>query len=293
MNFIEWHIGDYLRDTAHLSMLEDAAYRRLLDRYYTSEQPLPADVRACCKLARASTAAERAAVAAVLREFFILGPDGYRQTRADAEIARYQDKQRKARASAEARWSQTERNANAYANAPPNAMRPHMRSDMQTQSERNADGMHRAPVPSPQSPDTNTKDQRAHTREVCACALAEVRKSFPQADESADLVALVEQGATPAEIGAIAAEAVTKGKGWPWVVTTVIGRRQDAAKLTLAPKPQPPWHETRSGIVAKGVELGVGEWSEAEWHAGRAPQWPTYQAKVYAAAGYEPPRMSA
>lgn len=149
------------------------------------------------------------------------------------------------------------------------------------------------PPPASASASAEKKEEREHTRGVCALALAEVRKSFPLADESADLLALVEQGATPGEIGAIAAEAATKGKGWPWVVTTVVGRRQDAAKLALAPKPEPPWHETRSGIVAKGVELGVGEWSEAEWHAGRAPQWPTYQAKVYAAAGYEPPRMSA
>lgn len=42
MNFYEHHLGDYMRDTAHLSMIEDAAYRRLLDAYYIREAPLPA-----------------------------------------------------------------------------------------------------------------------------------------------------------------------------------------------------------------------------------------------------------
>lgn len=89
MNYYEHHLGDYIRDTAHLSMIEDSAYRRLLDTYYAREKPLPADVAACCKLARAHSEEERAAVAYVLGEFFKLGEDGHRQARADAEIARY------------------------------------------------------------------------------------------------------------------------------------------------------------------------------------------------------------
>ena len=278
MNYYEHHLGDYAAATAHLSWDEDMAYQRLMRAYYRTEKPIPADIKAACRLVRADSRSQRDAVASVLREFFELLDDGWHQRRCDAEITRYRDKQAKASRSANARWATKPTHSEGNANASTDAMRTH--------SEGNA--------PRHQTPDTReTKDQREHIRGVCALALAEVRKSFPLADESADLLALVEQGATPGEIGAIAAEAATKGKGWPWVVTTVVGRRQDAAKLALAPKPEPPWHETRSGIVAKGVELGVGEWSEAEWHAGRAPQWPTYQAKVYAAAGYEPPRMSA
>ena len=278
MNYYEHHLGDYAAATAHLSWDEDMAYQRLMRAYYRTEKPIPADIKAACRLVRADSRSQRDAVASVLREFFELLDDGWHQRRCDAEITRYRDKQAKASRSANARWATKPTHSEGNANASTDAMRTH--------SEGNA--------PRHQTPDTReTKDQREHIRGVCALALAEVRKSFPLADESADLLALVEQGATPGEIGAIAAEAATKGKGWPWVVTTVVGRRQDAAKLALAPKPEPPWHETRSGIVAKGVELGIGEWSEAEWHAGRAPQWPTYQAKVYAAAGYEPPRMSA
>ncbi|MCX8016610.1 MAG: YdaU family protein [Rhodocyclaceae bacterium] len=105
MNYYEHHLGDYVRDTAHLSMLEDAAYRRLLDAYYIRERPLPCSLDECCKLARAYSDQEREAVAYVLREFFVLQDDGYHNRRADAEIARYRDKQVKARRSAQARWS--------------------------------------------------------------------------------------------------------------------------------------------------------------------------------------------
>jgi hypothetical protein len=64
-------------------------------------------------MAKASTPAQRKAVDQVLAEFFELRDGSYHQKRADSEIARYQDKQRKAKASAEARWSQSGRNANA------------------------------------------------------------------------------------------------------------------------------------------------------------------------------------
>lgn len=66
MNSYEHHIGDYARGTAHLTMLEDGALRRLLDRYYCTEQGIPA-VQAH-RIARAHADAEVAAVDTVLRE---------------------------------------------------------------------------------------------------------------------------------------------------------------------------------------------------------------------------------
>lgn len=86
MNFYPHHIGDYVSATAHLSLLEHGAYRTLIDLYYSREGPLPVDVAACCRLARASSKEERKAVETVLREFFVETPEGWRQTRCDREI---------------------------------------------------------------------------------------------------------------------------------------------------------------------------------------------------------------
>lgn len=91
MNYYEHHLGDYVRDTAHLTMLQDGAYHRLLAAYYIREKPLPADHKECFKLARANTKSERTAVVRVLEEFFKLGPAGYQQKRADEQIAQYQE----------------------------------------------------------------------------------------------------------------------------------------------------------------------------------------------------------
>jgi uncharacterized protein YdaU (DUF1376 family) len=145
MNFWNRHIGDIIRDTVSLTMLEDGAYNRLLDQYYQTERPLPLDKKMVYRLARATSAPERKAVDFVLATFFREGPDGYHQKRCDAEIATYAEKQRKAQASANARWNRSERNANADAN--PSS--EHDATDMRTHSEGNA---HQAPVANHQSP---------------------------------------------------------------------------------------------------------------------------------------------
>lgn len=87
MNFIKWHLGDYIAATAHLSWDEDCAYRRLLDVLYKNEVPLPTDIGQTCRLVRATTPEQRQAVEQVLGEFFTLTTEGWRQTRADKEIA--------------------------------------------------------------------------------------------------------------------------------------------------------------------------------------------------------------
>ena len=92
LNYYEHHIGDYDADTAHLSWFEDMAYTRLMRLYYRKELPVPGDVNEACRLVRAQTKEQRQAVETVLREFFVLGADGWRQKRCDADIDRYQKK---------------------------------------------------------------------------------------------------------------------------------------------------------------------------------------------------------
>mgnify|MGYP001312339907 CR=1 FL=1 len=119
MNYYEHHLGDYAQATAHLSFVEDAAYSRLLRKYYAEEQPLPADLRAVQRLVGARSEDEREAVEVVLKEFFTLEEDGWHNKRADAEIAKVHGKREKARRSAEARWNAnaSESNANASKDA--------------------------------------------------------------------------------------------------------------------------------------------------------------------------------
>ena len=104
MNFYSFHIGDYASATRHLTWMEDAAYRRLLDVYYVKEGPLPADLRQVYRLAVASTPEQRDAIDIVLQEFFVLTDAGYTHMRCEQEIACAAEKKNKAAQSARARW---------------------------------------------------------------------------------------------------------------------------------------------------------------------------------------------
>lgn len=116
--------GDYLRDTAHLALVEHGAYRRLLDHYYSTGSPLPKEEVALYRLAGAFDENERAAVDSVLAKFFELKADGYHNRRADREIADRVERQanlsRSGRNGAQKRWSKPDSHPNSQANGHPN-----------------------------------------------------------------------------------------------------------------------------------------------------------------------------
>jgi uncharacterized protein YdaU (DUF1376 family) len=87
VNYYERHLGDYAKDTGHLSMAEHGAYTLLLDRYYATEMPIPADL--VYRVAHARSGGERACVDRVLAEFFVLVDGAYINKRAGLDIARY------------------------------------------------------------------------------------------------------------------------------------------------------------------------------------------------------------
>jgi len=105
MHYYSFNIGDYASHTQRLSLLEDLAYRRMLDAYYLGERPLngcTADVAR-----EIGMLDHMEAVQYVLDKFFKRTETGFSNVRCDEEIAHYHDKQSKAsnagRASAQRR----------------------------------------------------------------------------------------------------------------------------------------------------------------------------------------------
>ena len=93
MNFYPFHVGDYAAHTRHLTMMEDLAYRRLLDAYYLGERPLNGCVS---DVARSVGMVEHLeAVGYVLKTFFQHDGDQFSNKRCDAELAHYLDKKEK------------------------------------------------------------------------------------------------------------------------------------------------------------------------------------------------------
>lgn len=93
MNYYKRHLGDYAKDTRHLTTLQHGIYSVLMDHYYATEEPIPAG-----KAARIAQAPQ-GDVELVLSDFFELSEDGtvWRHKRIDAEIADYQGKAEKNR----------------------------------------------------------------------------------------------------------------------------------------------------------------------------------------------------
>jgi uncharacterized protein YdaU (DUF1376 family) len=86
LNFYKHYIGDYQRDTGHLSLAEHGAYRLMLDTFYATEKPLPTDRKSLYRLLRADGPAERKAIDVIASEFWTETESGLVNERANSEI---------------------------------------------------------------------------------------------------------------------------------------------------------------------------------------------------------------
>ena len=126
MHYYQFNIGDYQSHTAHLSELEDLAYRRLLDWIYLHEKPIPLEVNEVARNIRMRTHCE--SIAIVLQEFFIRTDSGWVSDRVQREIAKAGEKSQKASQSAKVRWDanalRTQSEGNATHNTVPITQNP-------------------------------------------------------------------------------------------------------------------------------------------------------------------------
>ena len=123
MHYYQFNISDYRKRTGHLTLLEHAIYRSLIDTYYLEELPLCGDVAKLMRTHSVRSKDEKEAFNAVIDEFFVLSDSGYHHEKCDQELTKIYDKSAKARASAKARWEK------------------HDATVMRTHSECNANGM--------------------------------------------------------------------------------------------------------------------------------------------------------
>lgn len=292
MNYYEHHIGDYIKATAHLSMVEDAAYRRLIDAYYTREIPLPAEKKACHRLARAFSKVEKDAVDTVLEEFFVLESDGWHQKRCDKELEKYSekkpvaeekkenDKERQRRAR-ERRKALFEELSARGVNMPWNATTEQLQFALsQQESQQESQPSHEpvtqpvtrdntcthTPVTSNQSPvnprSTSTVNNLTSVTPagiVCGRLKSEARitDANPQHPK---LIALLNAGLTDDEIVSAGHEACSKGKGFSYALAVAEGRRRDANSIKPLPE-KPVGGLTRAG---QATAEAAARWLKSE-----------------------------
>lgn len=115
VNYYPFHVGDYLSHTRHLTLMEDLAYRRILDWVYLHERPFN---DSAANVARLIGMGEHIGpVETVLREFFsFVEGVGWVNSRATLVIEEFQAKKRQAskagKASARARSTTVEQPMN-------------------------------------------------------------------------------------------------------------------------------------------------------------------------------------
>jgi uncharacterized protein YdaU (DUF1376 family) len=90
MHYYQFNIGDYSSHTKGLSLLEDLAYRRLLDEYYLHERPFNSGIASVAR--QIGMREQEQEVKFVLDSFFHLVESGWIHPRADAEIVHYHSK---------------------------------------------------------------------------------------------------------------------------------------------------------------------------------------------------------
>jgi len=88
MHYYSHHIGDFKKDTWHLSHEERSIYLELLWLYYDQEQPLENNIKGLAKKVRA-TAGQ---VDEILNDYFDLEDNAWHHKRIDAEIIAYSKK---------------------------------------------------------------------------------------------------------------------------------------------------------------------------------------------------------
>lgn len=291
MNYYERHIGDYLKDTSHLSLLEHGIYGRLLDVYYTREGAIPDPQSA--RLIGARSKEEREALTAVLSEFFELIDGHWHQGRCDAEIEAYRGKQAEKGdtkgAAKERQRRARERRAQLFealrslgVTMPFKATTAELEAELSRATSRQTsrsvtrdesqgvtrdDTATQTPDTSHQSPDPNTHTETSPPPMARAPSLAGQVCMAMKAAGVADvnpghigLLRLIEAGATLDEFIGAASEARAKSKGFAYAVGTVLRRREEAAMANplhqgAMPQRQPTQAELNS--LAHGFATGV------------------------------------
>jgi uncharacterized protein YdaU (DUF1376 family) len=254
MNYYERHLGDYARDTSHLSMLEHGAFTLLLDRYYSSEAPIPA--AQAHRLARARTKEEQKAVDVVLEEFFKLSGDVWVNTRVEAEIAKKETKTKAAQANgvrggrpknvAVGSEKITQEKPTGFPLGSENITQEKPTGFPLGSENITHEKAHQTPVTSNQTPDPLTPQpggtvvgvdgpeiRGQQTPSPQALATIAMRKAgMADANPShPELIALVKAG-VPADIFAAAAEeAVRRGKPFAYAIGVVKRQVADAAEI--------------------------------------------------------------
>jgi len=256
MNYYERHLGDYARDTGHLSMLEHGAYTLLMDRYYVCESGIPEEQ--AHRLAHARSKEEKLAVDAVLKEFFKLKDGVWVKGRIEEEIAKAQTKIKAAQENGK-RGGRPKTNPSDDKNKP-TGLSMGSENETQVKAHQPPDTNHQTPdINKPHTVETLTTVEPTQIGRVCSAIksvydmanqpIMDMSQSHPT------FTALIEAGATVDEFTDAASRASQIGKGFGYLLGIVRRQREEALNLNLHKGAMPATTSREQGrnIAAKSI----------------------------------------
>jgi len=89
MHYYQFNIGDYRKDTSHLTPIEHYIYRTLIDWYYLDEKPIPKETQVVLRRLMLGLENELNLLN-VLKDFFQEGKESWFHNRIEDEIKSYQ-----------------------------------------------------------------------------------------------------------------------------------------------------------------------------------------------------------
>ncbi len=92
MHYYKFEISVWNLHTAHLTLVEEAVYRRLIDHYYDTEAPIGNDYTAMLRRLRLENYEPE--VITILNEFFVQTENGWKNKHCDEKIKAYKNKKK-------------------------------------------------------------------------------------------------------------------------------------------------------------------------------------------------------
>lgn len=103
MHYFQFQIKEWMANTSHLTLEEEAIYLRLINWYYDSERPIPIENKLILRKLRLDDRIVN--VQDILEEFFCKTDNGWIHKRCDIEIAKYHSMAEAGKKGALKRWA--------------------------------------------------------------------------------------------------------------------------------------------------------------------------------------------
>jgi len=235
MNHYPHHIGDFNNGTRHLTRIERSIYRDLIELYYDTETPLNGDIEALARRIIARNEEEKAALVAILGEFFELIDGVYFHSRCEEELSKYKALADRATKGATSRWG------NKHMLNHANASNKHMLNDARALPKHTTSNANQNQEPEPRTiiPPTPKGDEKRICHEPVTNRDLEKKEKTRIEEKEQDFLAFWQ--AYPRKTG--------KGAAWKSWKNASLPKLEVILNAIRKARQSPDWQKERGAFI--------------------------------------------